>query len=56
MCDAIVVLDSGTTRHPEAPEMLRVPLGAWIGFVAGDLHPEMIVVCSAACLSALLRE
>jgi len=54
ICGAVVVLLSSTTRNPQAPEMLRVPEGAWIGFVQGDHAPEMVVVCSAKCRRNLL--
>lgn len=56
MCLARLVVKSSTTAHPEAPEMFSVPPGASIGLVTGDVHPEMVIVCSDDCLRALLRE
>lgn len=56
MCGATVEVRSSTTPNPEAPEMVQLPEGAWIGFVRGDEYgPEMIVVCSDACRLNLLR-
>jgi hypothetical protein len=56
MCEAAVVLESATTQHPEAPEMLQAPTGAWVGMVSGDTAPELVVVCSTLCLHRLLSE
>jgi len=33
MCSREIVLKTATTANPGAPEMLEVPIGAWIGFV-----------------------
>jgi hypothetical protein len=54
MCTVDVKVLSSTTPHPEAPEMIRLPPGAWAGFVHGNHALEMIVVCSDACLLRLL--
>ncbi len=54
MCDREVLVATSTTRDPEAPEMIQLPVGAWIGFVQGDHAPEMVVVCSETCRRQLL--
>lgn len=54
MCSREIVLRTATTPNPGAPEMLEMPIGAWIGFVQSDHTPEMIVCCSERCLRALL--
>jgi predicted nucleic acid-binding Zn ribbon protein len=54
MCGESVLVRSVTSPHLEAPEMLSVPPGSWIGFVAGDTAPEMVAVCSEACVQELL--
>lgn len=54
MCAKEVVLASQTTTNPEAPEMLKLPPDAWIGFIQGDFGPEMIVTCSNKCTDDLL--
>ena len=56
MCGAGVSVASSTTPDPEAPEMIQLPPGAWVGFVQGDHAPEMIVVCSGACRLRLLPQ
>lgn len=56
MCGSEVPICSSTTRDLEAPEMLKLPYGAWVGFVRGDHGPEMIVVCSEECRATLLRD
>lgn len=54
MCGKDVSIATSTTPNPEAPEMLRPPKDAWIGFIRGDHAPEMIVVCSEECRLHLL--
>lgn len=56
VCPTVVQLESATTPHPGAPEMIKLPAEAWMGFVAGDTAPEMVVVCSTLCLHRLLWE
>ena len=56
MCDKLMVVQSSTTTDPECPEMIQVPQDVAIGFVMGDLHPEMIFTCSEQCLEHLMRE
>ena len=56
MCDASVVLGTATSPHPEAPEMLSIPVGVRVGFVKGDHAPEIIVCCSEECLKLLFVE
>jgi len=55
VCSALVNVASVTTTDPGAPEFLQAPLGAWIGFVAGDTAPELIAVCGGGCLHRLLE-
>jgi len=54
ICARVIAVESSTTPHPEAPEMLKVPPDAWVGFVQGDHAPEMILVCSESCRRTLL--
>ena len=56
ICGADVELGSATTTNPEAPEMLRLPPDASIGFVSGDVTPEMVVCCSDRCEALLLSD
>jgi hypothetical protein len=56
VCEAPVNIESATSPHPEAPEMLRPPPGAWLGFVQGDTCLEFVVACSEGCLDILLKE
>lgn len=56
MCGAIVIVTSSTTPHPEAPEMIRLPPCAAIGFVQGDHAPEMVLTCSDKCRADLLSQ
>lgn len=56
ICGGRVTLSSVTSPHAEAPEMISVPPGGWIGFVSGDTAPEMIVCCSEPCVQTLLEE
>lgn len=56
MCDRKVMVWSSTTRHPEAPELIQLPKGAWLGWMQGDHAPEMTVVCSDECRLELLKE
>jgi len=56
MCGAIVIVTSSTKPHPEAPEMIRLPPRAAIGFVQGDHAPEMVLTCSDKCLADLLSQ
>jgi hypothetical protein len=57
VCKTKIIVNSATSPHVDAPEMLHAPSEAWIGFVdAGDIHPQMITVCSLECLRQLLKE
>lgn len=56
MCGAEVMLESVTSQHPGAPEMIRAPEWAWVGYVQGDVQLEMVVACSLACVEKLLAE
>lgn len=55
ICGSHGIAESRTTPDPEAPEMLQLPPGWWVGFVIGDHAPEMIVCCSDACTDILFR-
>ena len=60
ICEAAVVLESTTSPHPEAPEMVRLPPGAWAGLAftgedsMGDV--ELLICCSDECVQRLLDE
>jgi hypothetical protein len=59
LCGEVVVVQSATTPHPEAPEMFQLPSLAWIGVVRGDEPAgslSVVVTCSDACLRRLLAE
>jgi hypothetical protein len=53
ICNVGITVSSWTTKDPECPEFLRPPEGAWIGFVRGDHQPEMVLICSPACMNRL---
>ena len=56
MCRIGVTVKSSTTDDPEAPELVQLPPGAWLGFVAGSRGgPELVLVCSDKCRLALLH-
>jgi hypothetical protein len=55
VCGKTIPVRSVTTLHPESPEFLALPAGAWIGQVQGDAQPEVILGCSERCVQALLE-
>jgi hypothetical protein len=57
ICQRPITCFSATTPHPESPEMIQLPLGAWVGVVTDEEAPaQFVFVCSAECRSALLSE
>ena len=58
ICGGAVQSTSATTTDPEAPEMIRLSFGAWIGIVRDEPGGETRVIfcCSQECLTHLLRE
>jgi hypothetical protein len=54
ICDKDVPVNSVTSPHPGAPEMLQ--LEGWMGFVKGGKTIEMVVCCSGKCVQELLKE
>jgi hypothetical protein len=56
VCTEILEIESRTTSHSEAPEMLQAPDGVWIGFVKSEDGPRMIACCSEECVERLLVE
>ena len=58
VCGASVTSTSATTDDPEAPEMVRLPAGAWFGMVEDRPGAEtrLVVCCSDDCVNRLLTE
>jgi hypothetical protein len=59
ICDTAVESTSTTTSDHEAPEMIQLPTGAWCGIVQDPERrdgPLLVVCCSDACATTLLRE
>ena len=58
VCDARVSISSATTDHEEAPEMLGLPPGCYVGLVHDEYDGEaqIVVACSLACVEKLLSE
>jgi len=58
VCSSTVSISSATTPHPEAPEMLGMPPGCYLGLVHDEDTEEaqMVVACSLACVEKLLSE
>ena len=54
MCGATVPVLAMTTPHPEAPEMMKPPSDAWLGFIQQDGKMVMIATCSEKCTQLLL--
>jgi hypothetical protein len=57
MCGRPVQSTSSTTDDPEAPEMVKLPPGAWFGYVQDRPEDEIrvVVCCSDDCVNVLLR-
>ena len=54
VCGKTILVRSLTSPLPEAPEFLQLPeTGMWIGIVAGDVCPEVILGCSEICVQTL---
>lgn len=57
MCDTHFVARSVTSPHEEAPEMLQLPTGAWMGLVHNNEGKvEAVFCCSEHCVQQLLLE
>jgi hypothetical protein len=56
MCSTEFEVRSVTSPHEEAPEMLQVPTGAWMGLVDDDGEINVVFCCSEPCVQKLLLE
>ena len=58
MCGAAIECRTVTSPRPDAPDMIQVNApAAWMGFtVDGPGSLGLVVVCSDACVQALLKE
>ena len=58
VCGGVVRSLSATTTDPEAPEMIGVSDGTWIGVIRDEPGGEVRIIfcCSQSCLMNLLRE
>lgn len=63
VCGVIVKLQLVTSPHPEAPEMMQPPPGAWIGIMSASVtnpnekvqYNHVFAVCSERCAQKLLE-
>jgi hypothetical protein len=67
VCEKMIAYGSATTPHPESPEFIQPPPGAWVGYLDYSEAPneppepanrpiELVFACSAQCRSVLLSE